>query len=93
MPFTLRGTKQSASSTKSCREFPVLQFLGLQLTAVLTKGISPTADNALYNVEVTAVMKVFFNFPMVLETFTSQAPDKKEKNRGRNVNAYNSGEF
>lgn len=36
-------------------------------------GTSPITDNALYNVAAPPFMKVFFNFPMILETFTSQA--------------------
>lgn len=41
--------------------------------ALFTMRTSPTTDNALYNVAVTPVLKVFFNFLMILETFTNQA--------------------
>lgn len=82
MPFTLRGTKQSAFAIF----YKVLQrisnfaaLFGLQLTAgfvchvLLTMGTSPTTDNALYSVEVSPIMKLFFNLSMILETFTEQA--------------------
>lgn len=82
MPFTLRGTKQSAFAIF----YKVLQrisnfaaLIGLKLTAaivchvLLTKGTSPATDNALHSVEVASIMKLFFNLSMILGTFTNQS--------------------
>lgn len=77
MSLPLRGTKHSAIFYQVVEKiFTFAALFGLQLTAgvvchvLLTIGTSPTTDNALYNVEVTPILKVFFNLSMIIETFT-----------------------